>query len=440
MKMSHKLQVVLVGVLLATVTTVAWAGGTKESQASSSQKKVTINFMQWWQNEMDKGTFNAMIGKFEQEHPNITVKATTLPYADVRNQVFTQAAAGNLADVSGLDPQWSFQLAKQGIVADLSPYFDSTSGFSLSNYAGVKKVDGKYLMLPVAVYTYPLFYNKKLFAAAGISAPPKTRADFIADAKKLTNSANHQYGWALPLGLKLANGVTNDTWSWLWSAGGHVFLNGKPDLNTPQMISTLEFIKGLYNDKVIVPGTLTMSEQSKVESFASGTAAMIIDSQSHITVFQRKDPGLSYGITSIPQPAGYSGKSGLHWAGWSAGIAASSAHKQQAWEFLNYLTSESTDGYVAFHANGFPGNRNVKAEAVVPKSPAIIHDLMSKAFDVYSTSNLHAPMVGQPNALELMQAFDREMQRMLLGQITAQQAVEAAQTKWEQIIKNAQNG
>jgi len=40
--------------------------------------------------------------------------------------------------------------------------------------------------VPANLATLALYYNKDMFAKAGISGPPKTEADLIADAKKLT--------------------------------------------------------------------------------------------------------------------------------------------------------------------------------------------------------------------------------------------------------------
>src|SRR5438874_5286912 len=45
---------------------------------------------------------------------------------------------------------------------------------------------GKRCALPLLADTYGLYYNKNLFAAAGIKSPPKTIAELTADAKKLT--------------------------------------------------------------------------------------------------------------------------------------------------------------------------------------------------------------------------------------------------------------
>ena len=47
--------------------------------------------------------------------------------------------------------------------------------------------------LPLLGDAYGLYYNKKDFAAAGITAPPRTLSEFKADAVKLTKSSGGSY-------------------------------------------------------------------------------------------------------------------------------------------------------------------------------------------------------------------------------------------------------
>ena len=50
----------------------------------------------------------------------------------------------------------------------------------------ITQYKGKRCALPLLADVYGLYYNKKLFKAAGITSPPKTWDEVTADAKKLT--------------------------------------------------------------------------------------------------------------------------------------------------------------------------------------------------------------------------------------------------------------
>ena len=49
--------------------------------------------------------------------------------------------------------------------------------------------------VPLYSTAYALYYNKALFAQAGISGPPATWADLIADGKKLTHGSVYGLAW-----------------------------------------------------------------------------------------------------------------------------------------------------------------------------------------------------------------------------------------------------
>ena len=66
--------------------------------------------------------------------------------------------------------------------------------------------------VPLYGLAYTLFYNTKLFKQAGISAPPKTWSEFVADAKKLTKPPD-QYGVTLE-GGSISEGANADS---IWS-------------------------------------------------------------------------------------------------------------------------------------------------------------------------------------------------------------------------------
>ena len=58
-------------------------------------------------------------------------------------------------------------------------------------------------------------------------------------------------------------------------------------------------------------------------------------------------------------------------------------------------------------------------------------ELFGKAFEIFQSGYLANEFVGLPVAEELMRMFDEEIQKMLDGQQTAEEAAAKAQAKWE---------
>src|SRR3954464_10529839 len=229
----------------------AWGSG--DSGATSSDGPVTLEFAQWWGAELPSGSFDKIIADFTAQNPNIKVKLLSAPYASTKQQLITGAASKTLPDVVGLDGAWVSDFAKQGAIADLSKLM-TDANYDTSQLASQVQVKGKTYMIPVVNFVYPLFVNQDLLAKAGVKSVPSTRTEFMDAAKKISASGGNVKGWALPLDTAVPNGIQNDVMSWLWASGGSMLTkDAKPALTTPEVTSTVEYVKSLDDAGVLSP-------------------------------------------------------------------------------------------------------------------------------------------------------------------------------------------
>jgi multiple sugar transport system substrate-binding protein len=390
----------------------------------SVHAETNLEFIQWWEPELPAGALRGIMDDFEAQNPGIKVNLVSGPYSTTRDQIVVGAATGTLSDVVGLDGAWVNDLSKQGAIADLAPLVEA-SGFDIDQVAAVIKVgDGSY-MFPVASFVYPVFMNLDMLEAAGVTEMPSNRTEFAEAARKLTNAENNQYGWVLPLSLQSPQGVQNDVMSWVWASGKSMLKDGQPDLTNADVVSALEFIKGMYDEGVISPGTFAKQEQDKVEEFVNGRVGMMVSSLAHINLIRDRNPDLKFGITAVPAADGYDGKRGLPYASWGIGVAENSAHKEEAFKLVAYLMSEEVNAKLVSIANAFPGNVSAKPDFVASD------ELFGRAFEIFQEGYLANEFVGLPVAEELMRQFDVEIQSMLEGNQTAAEAAAKAQAKWE---------
>ena len=391
---------------------------------AKASAETTIEFIQWWEPELPAGSFRAIMDDFEARNPDIKVKLVSGPYSATRDQIVVGAASGTLSDVVGLDGAWVNGLSKQGAIAPLDDLMAS-SGFDASQVAAIIKLDGNSYMFPVASFIYPVFVNLDQFAAAGIENLPTTRTEFFDAAKRLTDESENRYGWVLPLSLQTPNGVQNDVMSWVWASGKSMLEDGRPNLVNDDVIGALEFIQSMYDAGVISPGTFAKKEQDKVEEFVNGRVAMMVSSLAHINLIRERNPDLNFTISDFPAVDGYSGRRGLPYASWGIGISQNSEHKEEAWKLVAYLMSTEVNSRLVSIANAFPGNVNAQPDFVTSD------ELFGKAFEIFQSGYLANEFVGLPVAEELMRMFDEEIQLMLDGKQTAEEAAAKAQAKWE---------
>ncbi|GAA4193291.1 sugar ABC transporter substrate-binding protein [Microbacterium oryzae] len=408
----------------ATALVLSGCGSSDSGGGSDSGGDVTIEFAQWWEPELPDGEFRALIDKFEEKNPEITVDLVSGPYASTKEQLFAGAASGTMPDVVGLDGAWVNDFASQGVITDLTALM-AENDYDDSELASQIKVDDKTYMIPVVNFVYPMFTNDDLLAEAGVDAPPTTREEFADAAEKITALGGDTSGWVLPLSLEAPNGVQNDVMSWVWASGGSMLKDGQPDLTNDDVTSATEFIGDLWDSGVIASGSFTMKEQDKVEEFTNGRVGMMIDSLAHINLIRETNPDLNFSISALPAEEGYEGERGIPYASWGIGVAENSENKDAAFKLVSFLMSEETNSELSTMANAFPGNTN--------SVPAFVEDddLFAKAFEIYQAGYPANEFTGLPVAEELMRQLGEQLQSALDGQQSIPDALEKAQASWE---------
>jgi multiple sugar transport system substrate-binding protein len=135
--------------------------------------------------------FQVLFDAFHQANPTITVKPVDILAADYPTKVTTMLAAGDSTDVITMKNVIDYaRYADRGQLKDISPLAATADGAQLSGLDTFKQKDGKYYALPYRQDFWVLFYNKKLFDAAGKPYPANLTWDQYADlAKSLTSGS-----------------------------------------------------------------------------------------------------------------------------------------------------------------------------------------------------------------------------------------------------------
>ena len=428
-----KLVTKIAALLLVPGLLLSACGGSQGSTPASSpsgnsQNPVTIEFAQWWDNELPEGYLQTLIDKFEEQNPNIKVEMISAPYASIQEQLVAGAATGTMADVVGLSGGWVNDFVQQGAIANLTELMQQ-AGYDDSQLASQCQINGATYMIPVVTFVYALYTNTNLLTAAGISEVPRTRSEFIATAKAMTNASSNTYGWALPLSLEAPNGVQNDVMTWAWASGESALKDGMPDLTNEGIQKTIEFVKELYYSGSVSPGVFSMKEQDKVEEFCSGRVGMIVSPMGHINTIKTTNPELNFSVSSIPVEDGFDGERGVPFSMWGIGVSENSEHKEEAWKLIEFLMSPDANSELCTNAKAFPGNLNAK--------PGFVDDdeLFASAFEIYKNGRLKNEFIGMPVATELMRVFDEQMQLMLENEQSVEQMLENAQNEWVERFK-----
>jgi multiple sugar transport system substrate-binding protein len=197
--------------------------------------------------------------------------------------------------------------------------------------------------MPMLADVYGLYYNKDMFAKAGIKSPPRTFSELAADAKKLTQRGGDGT-------IKVAG--FDPTWGFYENVIAHYapLFDAqwtKPDGSSnlagdPRWAKLLQWQKSLVDwygyDKLVRFNAGAGDEFSASNAFETGKIAMMIDGEFRTAFLADEHPELKYGTAPMPvdddQPRLYGAG---YVTGNIAGIPKGAKHPDQAWALLKYL-------------------------------------------------------------------------------------------------------
>jgi N,N'-diacetylchitobiose transport system substrate-binding protein len=309
---------------------------------------------------------NGVVAQFHTQFPsykNTKVVVDWIPWGnrvtDWTNALTSGKGGPDITELGNTDTPG---IATQGALANITSNvhgWSNGSGIIPGNLAN-DTVSGNVYAVPWFGGVRGIWYRKDQFAKAGISSPPTTWAQLVADAKALMKAYPGSYGLGAP------SNYTNAIVSYIWGAGGQVATqrNGKwvGALTTPQAEAGIKFYADLYLSQHLSPskyvgqtelGAPGATSGGANEDFALGKLDMYVDgpwAQSELTAVSKKYAAdwASFPIPSengpAPAPA-FSGGSDL-------GVWVKSKYTQADWDLMSVMDSP-TQATTFANAQGF---------------------------------------------------------------------------------------
>ncbi|MGC8469207.1 MAG: ABC transporter substrate-binding protein [Acetobacteraceae bacterium] len=316
------------------------------AQAAAPYKGMTVTVV-----GLDRPSYKAaqaLTPEFEKE-TGITVKWVNYPYENsLKAETLNFVSHSRQFDAILTDVVWPVDFTKANWVVPIDhfladkaiadPAIDVKDFFPVWRHAFT--VGGKLIGLPFDSYAGLLYYNKKILAAHGFSAPPKTWAELLkVYAPKLYDPAHNLY----PYALQSARGETQtaDSFSrFLWPWGGRYFNAAakKITLDQPAAVAGMNFRQALV--KYMPKGIIADDHSQVVQLMGQGQVAMITEWSAFYPTLMASKAGPDIGVTV--EPSGPKGRYSA-FGGFAYMVSAQVPAKEQnaTWLFIQWLTSKA---------------------------------------------------------------------------------------------------
>jgi len=386
----------------------------------------------WWVTEPGKEHAAKLVAEFEKENPAIKVKLQSNPYGGLQNKVLIALRSGIPPDVIEVQTSWIAPYVATGKLQDIGATIKANLDLKDFVPAAIEAAStgDKIYGLPFQAEALAMFYRRDLYRAAGLDPdkPPKTWSDFTEATKKLTRTGTdgkRTFGYGIAGGGPEGEGNTlYRSLPYIWMNGGDIL---SPDmkqaaLNKPEAVEAIRFYTDMFTKlKVAPPSTLENDGLQLRRLFMAGAIAHFQGTPTEIERLEKDAPGLDYGITLMPYPAGK--KSSALLGGWSFIVPSDGKNKAEAEKLIAFLAKPERIG---LYTRTFPALRTAMN---LPR----FADPRLTAFK--EMLNHARPQPAIDSWLEIQKIYYRHVQEILIGGATPEAAMEAATKEINGVLK-----
>ncbi len=364
------------------------AGCARPAQERSPDGRVVVEYWEKWSG-FEADSMRAIVDDFNRSQDRIEVRF--LSVSEVDTKLLLAASSGHPPDVAGLWSENIPDFAEKGALTPLDGGL-AAAGLGPDHYLPVYwelcRHRGFTWGLPTTPACVALFYNKRLFRAAGLDPerPPRTMAELNEMSRRLTVveiersgrrvrvpfpelTAEERSGRHFALiqvgHLPPDAGMYTSEWGFWFGAR---YYDGERRIlaNDPGNIAAYEWLRQaseMYGvDNLRDFGGSFGIQQSGRTAFLAGAEAMVVQGPWWPNFITQYAPGLEWGVAACPAAPGVADGAPLTVAQSDVVVIPRGArHPREAFEFMRYLQRQDVAERLARSQQKFTALREVSA-------------------------------------------------------------------------------
>jgi multiple sugar transport system substrate-binding protein len=293
-----------VGVLaLGFVMTASACGfGGDAGGGGEAGEGTTLDLLVPTYSDNTKALWKGIISDFEAENPDINVDLEVQSWDNINDVVRTKIQSNAAPDILNID-------AFAGFAADDLLYSaeevlsEETAADFQESFVENASIDGTQYGLPLIASSRTLFINKDLTERAGITKPPATWEELLANSKKISQLGGQVYGYGMPLGNEEAQAETS---IWVFGNGGDWGNSEELTIDTPENVEAVEFMQKMIQEGATQPDAGATDRTPLINVFVQGKIGYIEALPPTVAQINEENPDLNFELAPIPTNDGSS--------------------------------------------------------------------------------------------------------------------------------------
>jgi multiple sugar transport system substrate-binding protein len=380
------------------------------------------------------GSISRLVDKFNEQNKSkfqVAYRAIALESQEYFDRLKTEfQAGGGEMDVILGNETWTAEFAENGWIADVTDTFPNSERVKFLEVP-IKSVtyQGKVYGVPWSTDAGMLFYRKDLLERSGFSEAPKTWEELKEMAKKVLQDLDTRYGFLFQ-GANNETGVCNGL-EYIWTHGGEILEGDKVIIDSPESVAGLTTEQSMISDGVTPQAVASYTLGEADVAFLNGDAVFCRDWPYIYAAVG--DPEMSkmtldqVGVSPLPVGEGQ-GQTASCLGGWNMLIGATSEMQDEAWEFVQFMTSEESQKIQTLSASTLPTlnalyeDREIRKEVpVIPLGKEALRNAKPRPISPYYS--------------QMSRTMAEQFNKVLTGATSPEEAVETLQGDLQQIIE-----
>ena len=360
--------------------------------------------------------------EFMEKYPEVEVRMEFVGWAELWDKIISSIAAGEPPDVIYIGSRWIPALADMDAIIPLDDYItpEKYKMYPESVWNTVR-YKGKIWGVVRAMSTKAMIYNAKLLEKYGILKLPETWDELLEAVKRCHHPEEGVYGYLLA-GERFVSTVSQFQ-NFLYANGGLIVdpETGKAVINSVEGVEALEFYAELA--KYSQPNPIEWRREELIELFSAGKGCFYID---HVhNLLRAVKAGIDADAFPIPRGPHAKQPTACVFITDSIAIPKLAKNKEWAWKFIEFMTSLE---------------QQTKFDLALGFVPPMLEERKLMFFQRwYWKPYIHMIDYGVPEAAGIkdweavQDVILTAIQKVLLGQATAKEALDEAAARINEI-------
>ncbi|HLS26433.1 MAG TPA: sugar ABC transporter substrate-binding protein [Beutenbergiaceae bacterium] len=375
-----------------------------------------------------------VIEDFESQHDGVTVNWVDLPFEGAAERLLADASAGELADVINLNPDLAYPLASDGQFINLDEaaahvkddYIEGA--WDSFRYPGQEGAYG----FPWYLTTETTMYNASILEDAGLDpdSPPQTYEELFDMGMVIAEET----------GMNVIHPALEDRLVIDLRKRGVEIANEdltQATFNTQMAVDHVTALRDLHEAGGISSDAVTQEHRHEIDAYQAGQLATFMRGPNFINIVAENAPDIAEVTVPGPQIRGEAQMTGMSVMGLF--VPESTDNRDLAIEFAAFMTNgENQIGFAEF-TPVFPSIESaLQEDSFLPDEDddsAVAEATRIAAEQLPNAENIRPVYVDE----EVNQALIQNVQGAILGQLTPEEALDAAEDEVNQILERRSN-